>query len=570
MRTFKSIFISIFVLSLTLNLTAQTLTQSNSSFVSSESTENLKSENQENQSENQETYQIKNVTFNSKGKTKVYAIKRNITDIDYERIFLSKEEFENYLKDIRQQIENTRLVENLEFNYVVIEKIDDLNIADVIYTFSDSKSFLMLPKPTLDTNSGLELKLKLKDNNFLGTMSDLNIDLNGQLGNTDYPDDWSKFSGGFNFEYEFPFDLGFTENSWSNDFSISWEVGEAAPDFSYATGLTVKIPFSHHKLSISGTQSVIRDNDYIDYGDELYFVEKFGISLPLVLGYLGNTTSVSFTPSITFTNNWDFDGINENNTDLNQTPMLNVAQSIDVSNINWAEKYNFRNGYYFNTVENIGWDFHTQEISEKVVPSITVNAKFFRNWKILSCSVNANFFAGLNATTKIGEKIRGAADYQTYNIDYNVDSNNYALETPCALTVNLDFPIHIITTSWLDWGKNLFGSYDEMSEKKQKIFYIPHKLFSYLDFELQLSPFIDIALLKNRVSGSIFSIKEGIYTCGLEILVYPLRWKSYVVRGSIGYDLAKGFLDSKTNYFDSSWRNPSRNYEIYFGLGLLY
>lgn len=559
----KCIFLSIFVLTFTMNLTAQSLTQDNSTLISSEN---------ENQSsaENQETYKIKNVTFNSKGKTKPYAIKRNITDIDYERIFLSKEEFENYLKDIRQQITNTRLVENIEFNYVVIEKDNNLNIADVIYSFSDSKSFLMFPKPTLDTNSGFELKLKLKDNNFLGTMSDLNIDLNGQLGNTDAPEDWSKFSGGFNFEYEFPFNLGFTENSWSNDFTLSWEFGEAAPDFSYSTGLTVKIPFGHNKLSISGTQSVIRNNDYIIYGDELYFVEKFGVSLPLVLGYLGNTTAVSFTPSVNFTNNWDLNGINENNTDLNQTPMINVAQTIDVSNINWAEKYNFRSGYYFNTVESIGWDFHTQVISEKVVPSFTINAKFFENWKFLSLSLNANFFAGLNTTTKIGEKIRGAADYQTYNIDYNVDSNNYALETPCALTINLDFPIHIITTNWLEWGKNLFGPYNEMSELKQKIFYIPHKLFSYLDFELQLSPFIDIALLKNRVSGSIFSFKEGIYTAGLEVLVYPLRWKSYVVRGSIGYDISKGILNSKTDYFDSNWRNPARNYEIYFGLGLLY
>lgn len=559
----KCIFLSIFVLTFTINLTAQTLPQDNSNLISSEN-------KNQSSAENQETFQIKNVTFNSKGKTKPYAIKRNITDIDYDRIFLSKEEFENYLKDIRQQITNTRLVENIEFNYVVIEKENNLNIADVIYSFSDSKSFLMFPKPTLDTNSGFELKLKLKDNNFLGTMSDLNIDLNGQLGNTDAPEDWSKFSGGFNFEYEFPFNLGFTENSWSNDFSLSWEFGEAAPDFSYSTGLTVKIPFGHNKLSISGTQSVIRNNDYIIYGDELYFVEKFGVSLPLVLGYLGNTTAVSFTPSVNFTHNWDLNGINENNTDLNQTPMINVAQTIDVSNINWAEKYNFRSGYYFNTVESIGWDFHTQVISEKVVPSFTINAKFFENWKLLSLSVNANFFAGLNTTTKIGEKIRGAADYQTYNIDYNVDSNNYALETPCALTINLDFPIHIITTNWLEWGKNLFGAYNEMSEIKQKIFYIPYKLFSYLDFELQLSPFIDIALLKNRVSGSVFSFREGIYTAGLEVLVYPLRWKSYVVRGSIGYDFSKGILNSKTDYFDSNWRNPARNYEIYFGLGLLY
>ncbi len=525
---------------------------------------------EEQEIQSQEKYKILNLEFNSQGKTKVYAIKRNVTNIDYNKIFTSKEEFETYLSDIKQQLVNTRLVDNIQYSYEIAGTEDDINLAKVSYSFSDSKSFLALPKPTLDTNSGFEIKLKLKDNNFLGTMSDLNLDLNGQFGNKDAPDDWSKITGGFNFEYEFPFNIGITENSWSNTFEFNWEIGDDLPEFNYNTGLVFGIPFGDHKINLSGTQSVVREKDYIEYGDELYFIEKAEISLPLVLGYLGNTTAVTYTPSVNIVYNWDKDGINENNTDLKQSPMMNVVQSIGVSNINWTEKYNFRNGYYFSTEQGIGWDFHTEIIGEKVVPYITANARCYKSWTYLGFALNSNFFAGLNKNTKIGSYLRGAADYQKFSDDYNVDTNNYALETQCALTFNIDFPIHIITTDWIKWGEAIFGKYSEMSSVKQKIFLVPYKLFQYLNFELQISPFIDVGLLKNRASGSIFNIKEGIYTGGLEFLIYPQKWKSYVVRASIGYDLSKGILSQKTDYFDSDWRNPSRNYEFYFGLGLLF
>ena len=156
---------------------------------------------EEQEIQSQEKYKILNLEFNSQGKTKVYAIKRNVTNIDYNKIFTSKEEFETYLSDIKQQLVNTRLVDNIQYSYEIAGTEDDINLAKVSYSFSDSKSFLALPKPTLDTNSGFEIKLKLKDNNFLGTMSDLNLDLNGQFGNKDAPYDWSKITGGFNFEY---------------------------------------------------------------------------------------------------------------------------------------------------------------------------------------------------------------------------------------------------------------------------------------------------------------------------------------------------------------------------------
>lgn len=63
---------------------------------------------------------------------------------------------------------------------------------------------LIFPKPSLDTNSGIEIKLKLKDNNFLGLMNDLNVDLNLNFGDDDEPDNYSKVTTGFAFSYDYP------------------------------------------------------------------------------------------------------------------------------------------------------------------------------------------------------------------------------------------------------------------------------------------------------------------------------------------------------------------------------
>ena len=88
----------------------------------------------------------------------------------------------------------------------------------------------------------------------------------------------------------------------------------------------------------------------------------------------------------------------------------------------------------------------------------------------------------------------------------------------------------------------------------------------YMDFEMQWAPFFDAGLLENRLTNNTFFYKEGIYTCGLEVLIYPSKWKSFVVRGSIGLDVSDKILDGKKG-FDSSWRKPTSPFEIYFGLG---
>lgn len=519
--------------------------------------------------EESKNYKIRSVEFNSQDKTKVSALKKNIADINYEKIFATKAEFETYLEEIKQELINTRTLENISYNYSAeYNSESDTTLADVTYTFSDSTSILVFPKPSFDSNSGIEVKLKLKDTNFLGLLNTLDADFNINLGNEDAPTDFSKVTTGINYAYDYPFDIGITQNSWNNDFTFNWTIGSDSPEFSYDTGITVGIPFKNNKINFSLTQSIVKENDYAQYGDSLYFTEKAAVSMPLTLGYLGNTAEVSYTPTIQILQRWDKDGINEDNKDLRQTPFLQLSQTIGVSKIDWRNDNSFRNGYSLSTTQTIGWDFHSTNVDDIVVPTVEGTAQFFKGWKYAGIATRATFYAGINSNTKIGGKLRGALDNQTFAESITpVDADNYALETPTAVVFNIDVPVHIITTHWLDWSRALFGPYEEKSKFVRTLAYVPRKLFKYLDFELQLNPFMDIALLKNRGTDTFYDYKEGIYTAGLEVLVYPLKWRSFVVRMSLGTDIGSKVLDGKFG-IDNSWRNPSSFTEIYFGLGL--
>ncbi len=367
--------------------------------------------------DNGEHYQIKNIDFNSNGKTKAFALKRTIPDIDYLRIFDSKEELEGYLHDVYQDIENTRLLRDIEYSYETEETTEDgITFVVAEYSFYDTHPMIIFPRPSFDTNSGIELKLKLKDNNFIGLMEDLNVDLNLNFGDKDEPDNYSKVIAGFNFEYDFPFNIGITEDTWSNDLAFNWEIGNHLPEYDYETGIKVSVPLgqSMHKLQMTFTQSIAENFDYAKYGDEFYFTENAKIYLPLFVGYIGNTTQVIYTPSVTFTYIWDKDGIDPKNDDLNQTPKIRVGQSIGFDNVDWIKGNNFRTGYSFSVSQLMGFDLGTESLDEMLVPSVYAKLKLFKGFKYIGFAFNAIGFAGWNTKLDIGEYLRGAPDRQTF------------------------------------------------------------------------------------------------------------------------------------------------------------
>ena len=86
--------------------------------------------------------------------------------------------------------------------------------------------------------------------------------------------------------------------------------------------------------------------------------------------------------------------------------------------------------------------------------------------------------------------------------------------------------------------------------------------FRYFDFELQLSTFFDFALTRNTITGRLFNLKDGFYSTGLEVIVFPTKMRSIQVRLSTGIDISPYIANA-------SWRTKTSP-EIQIGVGLHY
>lgn len=502
-----------------------------------------------------EKFCLSDIRFNSQGKTKPQYLVQTIPPLQTGHVFENQEELENYLKEVQQNLENTRLLENITYKYDLESEEDGTKVVVAEYSFEDSTSLLIFPKPSLDSNKGAELEIALKDTNFLGLAVPLKAGLTFEFGDKEEPERYSKFTPGFNIDYDFPFNVGITKNHWDNLIDFRWCTEKSKPNVTFSSGVTVGVPFGkakQHEIDFTTKQSVIRDTDYSKYDDEFYFVEYGEIAVPLQVASIDLSTPVTFKPMVSIEKTWDSDGINENNCDLRQTPVLKPGFQLYFSSIDWIGKNNFRNGYSFKAGTYMGFDLHEEDSDKKLIPSAELSIKLHKAFDYAGFNCSFTALLGKNTRYAAGTYIRGALDNAYFAKGIQVDDNNYAFTTNSALILNLELPVHVFTTDWISF----FGAKDEKT----------CKLLNALNFELQAGPFIDLGLIDNWGTGNLFSLKEGIYTSGIEVLVYPKKWKSYVFRASLGLDLSKKFLDGH-NGFDSSWRD-GKEYECYIGLGL--
>ena len=136
----------------------------------------------------------------------------------------------------------------------------------------------------------------------------------------------------------------------------------------------------------------------------------------------------------------------------------------------------------------------------------------------------------------IGSHLRGIPDSNYYFGNKTGGKNLDTTST--AFIMNIDLPVNIITTSF---KKDTFN------------------------FNMQFSPFLDIAIYRDRA----LPLQADSKLCsGMEVLVYPKKWSSFIIRGSIGFDLKESFA-ADTNIkglIKELWKNK----EISIGLGLHY
>jgi hypothetical protein len=491
-------------------------------------------------------YQITDVEYNITGITRKYAVALDIK-IDKRRIFESEAELMGYVADLRQQFLNQRNFASSSVDFTVTApESDGIGKVTLYVSTTDTHHFLGVPYPKYNSNSGLNMKIKLKDTNFLGSLHTMSSDVSFAIEDKDDDDNSSgkDYKLGLSMAFDIPFGAGPFEIDWINSWSISYTIGKSSPEWNASTGLEFSLPFDTYSLVWLFQQESIHNFDYKKYDDDVYFTELAKFSIPIKLQYIDNWGYVTYTPYVSTKYTWDRNGISSNNPDLKTGPVNTVGHTLSTGRVDWTDnwKRNFRNGMSFSFGQSMGYNTDTDQI----MPHIDGEAKIFIAFKNLGMNMDAYAFANQHDTENIGSRLRGIRDDQKFDSDYGLGDTK-ALSTEMAIVINMDMPIHIFT-------------FDFDNTKYLKFLHI-------FNCEVQFSPFMDIAFTKNKATGNTFWYKDGWYAGGLEVLVFPQKWRSLVVRGSVGVDLGRYLLKSK---IDTDWRRNVSKYEIEIGVGLHY
>lgn len=477
------------------------------------------------------SFDITGAGFQFLGKTRESAIISNYP-IDTKAIFETKEDFETYISNYKRQLDNSRAFEEIEITYESDLSKDNSVINHYIlkFTIKDSHHLVIFPIPKYDSNSGVTLKIKAKDTNFLGTLKTLNFDLN-----TNYYDE--QFTVGINFSYDYPFKAGPFDSLLINDYSLDFIIGKRFPEFSTKTGIELSYPVKNFAYVFDFFQYIYKDYDYELFDDDLYFKEEAEFSIPFKLYRFKNFSNLIYKPFINFSFNWDFNGIELSNNDLS-SPIVTLGHSISNENINWEGS--FRKGYSLNLDNSYIYNIQRKDFYS----TITYEMLFFNNFKAYE---DREYFDRFGFYTRI--KAFTTLEIPSNKFSYGQEINDYlrgiredtyygtSKSVPTALLLNIDLPHHAFSTNF------------------------KHDL---INFDLLITAFFDAALIYNRDTGKLFNLRDGQYCAGVEFLVFPKNWSSYTIRASAGFDL-KSVLDSTRII-----KGLLHNYEVYIGLGTAY
>ena len=491
-------------------------------------------------------FQIKNYNFDITGagfkflgQTNEYALLKNYP-IDTKTTFETKDDFEKYLTNYKKTLMSSRAFDQVEIETVYNTEdensfYDEESFIEVTLNFKivDSHHLLFMPYPKYSSNDGFTFKLKSKDSNFLGSLNTMSSELNFNFSD-------KGLSPGLSFAFDYPFKMGIFDVQWVNDYSASYTIGKSMPEWTLKSGFDFILPYDNHSFKLSLYQYFNRNEDFLLLNDDMYFREEAAFSVPLNIFTFENYTNLTYTPTIAFNYYWDYNGINIENDSI-QSKSLSFSQNLANSKIIWENC--FRTGYSFSLTNSYTYYFDRQDFS----PSVSFDAKLYYNFitsekrHILEqFGINFHLYTFIYATApgnkfyygeQIGSYMRGIIDNSFFG------NTKPAYTASSAIIFSLDLPHHMFTTNF---KKDL------------------------LNFNLQISPFIDAALTLNRTSGTIFNAKEGYYCAGAEMLVFPLKWSSYTIRASLGFDVLKVLKE------DSIISGLKKYHEIYIGIGVQY
>jgi hypothetical protein len=328
------------------------------------------------------------------------------------------------------------------------------------------------------------------------------------------------------------------------------------------TGVSVELPFRTTTFTIGFNEYLVFNEEISSESEELYGISdsyldgpygssELFVSWKIPTGIkIGEFGDLNYTPGVSGRINYRAGGFR----DEAKRPITSFNHSLGFGKVDWIG--NYRRG--FEASVNNRYDYYFARSDAPF--AISLEAGGTAHWpftKLIGISARLNY----RQRWQHSGQIRTTTQMRTDTIPYYGAGDllrgviNDDLRAKYMLSLNLDLPFRVLRffpSEWFNYPKlHLF------------------------DFEMHVSPFIDLALAESpyydyftsgsEYDGLKFSFKDMIMTSGFEVIVFPAFFRSFYVRGSVGYNISdlidKGKTpDLKLGIF------PQWN-EIYIGIG---
>ena len=522
-------------------------------------------------------FQITSVKYNIQGITRESVLDEGL-HIDRDKIFKDQEEFDEYLSWLRGDLDNNRIFKetSVQVFYGNRDPSTGITPVELLISTTETHNKIVVPYPRINSNTGTQIRVKLRDYNFMGSMQMFDLDFTYNYYSQEKP---KRHVVGLYTGFMIPFKVGDYNIYWTKSIDVHKTLKhDYKPFVGLASNVNVSVPvdkksgmgfslngsYTHEtnknqyasigtsisysraltdnlSLGISESHILTRNPDYKD--DTHYFTNVIGVSFPFKVGTIPNFATVVWTPSFSLSRNWDVKALSQDRLSNTRSDMIEhrdlkgprftFGHSIGAGRIEWVGKY--KRGFSLSFGQFWTYNFHTKNVPQ---PYFTLNTDLrVPGERIALYNRNYWYYSLEGNTTTFAERMRGIKDNDAL-ISYNM------------LVMNFDLPIKLLSTDFEEW-EFPFGS------KLKK-----------LDMEVHFAPFMDVALGFNPNTGTNFLIADGYYAGGFEFLVYPYHMKSVIGRLSFGIDLARTILPGRL--VNKSWRENNRRWELTFGLGAFY
>jgi hypothetical protein len=442
---------------------------------------------------------------------------------------------ERYIHRKTQSLMNQRALEYAVIAYALGDPEEEGGPVpvDLLVVSRDSFNLFAFPKPLVDSNSGLDVTLKARDYNFLGSLTPLNIDLGYALENeetngtiTRHWDERGFTEGTFTFlvDTDIPvrlFNLNFVIN-FGNEFKFTNDDEEP---FYYrnVTGLSVELPVSFTTATVGFLQTTtLHENNskvYEDTGydpalhdefDSVYTASELFVSWDIPMGLeVGGFGKLAYTPRLSGSIKYRPGSVDWDPGDLRRGFTAGFSHSIGFSQIDWKE--NFRSGLSASIGNSISYNFSRTRWSSGWSAGSTGHLPI-TSFMGMSGRFMFNHILYGDTNSSAGDVLRGVIDK--------------SIEADIMASLNLDFPFRVLMFLPSEW----------FHSRKLRFF----------DFEMHLSPIIDAALRVPRGESGLTPEISG----GIELIVFPFFMRRVYLRGSFAINIKDLLRDGKIGDYE--------------------